>query len=365
MGAGVNRKQGGWDQQDWLGYPKEDPAGAWRRLPALLQAALVWSFLKNGPGSVEDLARLHDGLCFGERGPIALAEREEPRWMTEALKRLLPTLSWAQVDTAVSIFLGSTNPRSVKNRRLKAGESSDKEDTWGMARKGEEGLQPFEAADYQRWLPPVLPTRSDFVVWLFAAWDFHLYYRRKQRREARKADPDFPPLPDPNGVYEDGLKFPVDMGEWWLQKNLFDRKEGLMWGYRLWRTNGALAVDSYKVYTKELQRGVYPNGGLLCVRPAGPNTYVGGTPAGLKDFNAMIRAALDEMGSPTPGIHLQALLKDLNLDELRRIAMGTIPFLLARWWRRVGPGYRGRQLRVRHLGMAKAITHEIPEKVSN
>ncbi len=69
------RKTGEWNQNDWLGQEgiRGHSAAAWERLPAILQAALVWVFLKAGPNTPEDLIRLHDGFCFGERGPIACA----------------------------------------------------------------------------------------------------------------------------------------------------------------------------------------------------------------------------------------------------------------------------------------------------
>ncbi len=353
----MNRKLGGWNQQDWFGRPKEDPAGAWGRLPAVLQAALVWSFLKNGPSTVEDLARLHDGLSYGERGPIALAVHEEARWMGIALQRLFSELFKGQCDAAIGIYLGFTHKRSARNKRLKESESDY---TWGMAKKGEEGLRPDEMLDYQQWIQAEIPGKIEFIAWLYTCWVDSIKYKIEQRRTARKSDPDFPPLPDPNGVYEKGLKFSVDMGEWWLQKHLFDGEKGLMWGYMLWRTNGDIAVDPYTVYTRELQRGINPNGGLLCVRPAGPNSYIGGDQGGLKDFNAMIRAAIDELEAPTPSLHIKVLLRDLNLEDLQRIGIGPIRFMLAAWWRLARLPYQGRSLRVKLRGKGKAFAPKTP-----
>lgn len=341
----MGRREGGWDQKIWLGNFKSEKEhrGAWNRLPPLLKTALVWAFLKNGPNEAEDLARLHDGLCYGERGPIALAEREEPRWMAENLGRLLPTLSWEQVHAAVAIFMFPKKPISIKNRRLKSAEDTNKEDTWGSARKGEKNLRPEEAEQYRRWLLDPIPNREDFLIWLLRSWDEHLTYQRQQQRTARKADPDFPPLPDPNGVYEEGRKFPVDMGEWWLQKQLFDKREGLLWGYRLWRTNGILPKSSYKTYSMELQRGVYPNGGLLCVRPSGPNAFIGGPGRGLSNFNALIQDALNAIFKGSQDQHVEALMKGLDVDAIQKHALGRIPYLLAGWWKRASTKFQTRQ----------------------
>lgn len=358
----MNRKLDGWDQRDWLGYPKEDPAGAWGRLPAILRAALVWSFLRNGPSTVEDLARLHDGFTYGEKGPIALAVHEEARWMSVALRRLFPNLFKGQADVAIGIYLGFTNSRSATNKRRREGENNY---TWGMARQGEEGLRPEEKLDYELWLQPQLADAIDFIIWMYSSWSYSIRYQVELRRKARMADPDFPPLPDPNGEYEDGLKFPFDMGEWLLQKRLFDGEKGLMWGYLLWRTNGAIPVDPYKVYTKELRRGVHPNGGLHRTRHARPSAYIGGDQGGLKDFNAMIRAAIEELEATAPSLQIKELIQGLTLEDLQRAGIGPIRFMLVRWWRRVRPLYQGHNLRIKHLGMAKLISWNDPEKVSN
>jgi len=366
----MNRRDGGWDQNVWLGISKKeskkDPKEAWNRLPPLLKAALVWAFLKNGPNTVRDLARLHDGLCFGARGPISLAVREEPRWMAENLLRLLPTLSASQAEAAISIFMSPMKPGSVKNRRLKEGEKSSKQDTWGMARRGEEGLQPFEAEDYQRWLPIAPPNREDFIIWLHEALDFYNLYEKQRQRSIRKNDQNIPTPPIPNGLYENGRRFPVDMGEWWLVKQLIDSNSGLQWGYQLWRTNGTLAKSQYMIYNNELQRGAYPNGGLLASR-ADRNAFIGGPGRGLKNFKTMINDALDALVQVSADMHVKALVCDLDMAELRRRAIGAIPFLLGNWWKGIGPTFRSRQLRavLRNPGKAHYSVQEFVIKLSN
>ena len=358
----MNRKHGGWDQRDWLGESMDNPVGAWERMPAILRAALVWSFLRNGPSTAEDLARLHDGFTYGEKGAIALAVHEEARWMGVALKRLFPKLYKAQADVAIGLFMGFRNSRSATNKRRREGENDY---TWGMARRGEEGLRPEEKQDYELWLQYELPDSRDFIIWLYSCWAHSVRYQIEQRRKARIADPDFPPLPDPNGEYENGLRFPFDMGQWLLQKHLFDGENGLMWGYLLWRTNGAIPEDPYKVHTRELQRGVHPNGGLHQTRHARPSAYIGGDPGGLKDFCTMIRAAIEELKAPAPGFYIKGLIQGLNLEGLQRAGIGPIPFLLACWWRRVRPRYKKHHLRIRHLGKVKMIHWNDPGKASN
>lgn len=356
----MNRKHGGWDQRDWLGQSMDNAVGAWERMPALLRAALVWSFLRNGPSTAEDLARLHDGFTYGEKGPIALAVHEEARWMGVALKRLFPKLFKGQADVAIGLFMGFRNSESAKKKRLRENESDF---TWGMARRGEDGLRLEEKEDYELWLQSELPDSKDFIAWLYACRRDSIRYQIEQRRKARIADPDFSPLPDPNGEYENGLRFPFDMGQWLLQKHLFDGESGLMWGYLLWRTNGAIPADPYQVYTRELQRDVNPNGGLHQSRHARPSAYIGGDPGGLKDFPAMIRAAIQELEAPEPGFYIKELLQGLNLEDLQRAGIGPIPFMLARWRRRVRPRFQGHNLRISHLGKAKAITWNDPKKV--
>jgi len=292
----MNRRIGGWDQEEWLNEAMKPgvSAGAWQRLPAVLQAALTWSFLKNGPNTAEDLARLHEGLCFGERGPIALAVREEPRWMAANLRRLLPGLSWIQVETAVAIFLAPMNPRAVKNRRLKVGEGGEA-DTWGVARKGERALRGPEVEDYQRWLPSPLPGRREFLLWLHAAKRSCDNFAKMapQKTETSSSGP----MPaDFGGSAEHGRIFPVDLGAWWLQKHLFDHADGVRWGYCLWRIRGTVLSNLDTIKSCELQRGMHPNGGLMMVRPGGPGAFIGGAKHGLKDFGAMIRQALEALG---------------------------------------------------------------------
>ncbi len=308
----MNRRVGEWDQDKWLNEAM-DPgtsSGAWQRVPEILQAALTWSFLKNGPSTPEDLARLHEGLCFGERGPIALAVREEPRWMAINLRRILPSLSWIQIETAIAIFLAPMNPRSVKNRRLKVSEDGDS-DTWGMANKGERALRGGEIAEYQRWLPSPLPNRREFLLWLHAECRFHEKRLECLRMEA---DPASPLISDTSGIGEQGRIFPVDMGDWWIQKQLFDHVDGIQWGYRLWRTGGTVPASLESVQIGELQRGFYPNGGLLAVRPGGADAFIGGKKHGLKSFHVMVRHALDALDRFDEDPHIETLIRGMERE---------------------------------------------------
>ncbi len=301
----MNRRAGGWDQDRW-GGDGSDPAAstaAWDRLPPVLKGALVWVFLRGGPSTPEDLVRLHDGLAYGERGPIALAVREEPRWMAEQLKRLMPTLSWVQVETAVSIFMAPMTARSVKNRRLRMNETGNDPDTWQAARKGESRLRQAEALDYLQWIPSPLPDRRDFLLWLHAAKDGRARWLVQQAR-----DSGFPTLPSPNGTDMTGRIFPVDLGIWMLQKQLFDDQGGLQWGYGLWRTAGAAPDTSGAIQMSNLRVARHPRCGLVVARPGGQDAFIGGRKKGLKDFDLMISQALMSLDDFDSDMHIAALI---------------------------------------------------------
>lgn len=301
----MSRRAGGWDQNQWCGNGSNPAAsaGAWDRLPPILKAAMVWAFLRGGPSTPGDLVRLNEGLAYGERGPISLAVREEPRWMAEHLHRVLTTLSWVQVEAAVSIFLAPMDSRSVKNRRLRVNEKGDEADTWQVARKGEDLLRPAEAADYQRWIPSPLPAQREFLLWLHMVKDSHERWSAQQTK-----DFGFPPMPNPNGTDVPGRIFPIDLGGWLLQKQVFDHLHGIQWGYGLWRAMGITPSCPEQVGLSDIQAASHPGGGLVVARPGGQDAFIGGPKHGLKDFNQMILQALDSLDDFDHDMHIEALI---------------------------------------------------------
>jgi len=339
MGKGLRmgRNAGGWNWKGWLGQAGigGHSAGAWDRLPAILQAALVWVFLKTGPSAPEDLVRLHDGFCFGERGPIALAIREEPRWMCENLRRVLPTMSWAQAEAAVAVFLAPMIPRSVKNRRLKAAEDGEKGETWGMARRGEALLRGEEAAAFQQWLPAHPLGKAEYLLWLHATWRRHEEALRNRGEEPSSRDPH-----DQGSLCGTGRLFPLDLGEWWVQKHLFDRAEGIQWGYALWRTAGVMPSDFEHLQVNDLRRSLGPNGGLLVCRAACDNAFIGGVRNGLKDIPKMVRQALDDLDRFDEDPHIEALIRGVEREAFAGVSHWKSP-------QRARTGVRGRTHTIR------------------
>jgi len=310
-----------WKDTEWNGTWDN-----WEAIPSSFQLALVWAFLRCGPSTAKDLVFLRGACRYQQLSHLEILMQEEPRWMMESLLRCWPLLAERRVVEGVAYFLSQRTPASqehqIDQREIKPQEPwriAFHDITYGL----EQGSE-----DAKRYLTEALPQFSDFIAWTYEilVWwmiveiQFSVQYQQSGNSIYLEG---IDPLP----MSFQGRVFPMDMGEWCVEKKLRHPMQSgssspLRWSYQGYRFPIGSTYSPYRLPLEDLADHCYGGAGAQVLIEA-PYAFIGALREKSNHRegpNAVPPAGGERKPKPRPGlVDLRALANQALLHMRGRI----------------------------------------------